>query len=109
MVEFKAKADKIIKERWGLEVEHVCATSNLNPGKRLSFEDVFYRPIKNSKSKITSNAAERERESMVGRCGKGTGVPATSSNRLSDKVESVVYGRTQKATFPTSALHKAQT
>lgn len=62
MVEFKAKADKIIKERWGLEVEHVCATSNLNPGKRLSFEDVFYRPIKNSKSKITSNAAERERE-----------------------------------------------
>lgn len=26
MVEFKKKADKIIKERWGLEVEHVCAT-----------------------------------------------------------------------------------
>ena len=26
MVEFKKKADKIIKERWGLEVEHICAT-----------------------------------------------------------------------------------
>ena len=26
MVEFKAKADAIIKERWGFEVEHVCAT-----------------------------------------------------------------------------------
>lgn len=25
MVEFKAKADAIIKERWGIEVEHVCA------------------------------------------------------------------------------------
>ena len=25
MVEFKKKADKIIKERWGLEVEHICA------------------------------------------------------------------------------------
>ena len=26
MVEFKAKADKIIKERYGLDVEHVWAT-----------------------------------------------------------------------------------
>ena len=25
MVEFKKKVDKIIKERWGLEVEHICA------------------------------------------------------------------------------------
>lgn len=25
MVEFKAKADKIIKDRWGIEVEHLCA------------------------------------------------------------------------------------
>lgn len=27
MVEFKKKADKIIKERWGIEVEHVCAVN----------------------------------------------------------------------------------
>lgn len=26
MVEFKKKADAIIKERYGIEVEHVCAT-----------------------------------------------------------------------------------
>ena len=25
MVEFKKKADKIIKDRWGLEVEHICS------------------------------------------------------------------------------------
>lgn len=25
MVEFKAKADEIIKRRWGIEVEHLCA------------------------------------------------------------------------------------
>jgi hypothetical protein len=31
MVEFKAKADKIIKERYGIEVEHVCAI-NKNGG-----------------------------------------------------------------------------
>lgn len=34
MVEFKKKADKIIKERWGIEVEHVRAD--------VSFEEVFY-------------------------------------------------------------------
>ena len=25
MVEFKKKADAIIKDRWGIEVEHICA------------------------------------------------------------------------------------
>ena len=38
MVEFKAKADKIIKERWGIEVEHYRAD--------MTFQDVFYRPSK---------------------------------------------------------------
>lgn len=39
MVEFKAKADAIIKERWGIEVEHVCA---MRDGKRLTYVDLFY-------------------------------------------------------------------
>lgn len=30
MMEFKAKADRIIKERWGIEVEHVCATRKVD-------------------------------------------------------------------------------
>lgn len=34
MVEFKAKADKIIKERWGIEVEHIRSQN--------SYEDCFY-------------------------------------------------------------------
>lgn len=34
MVEFKAKADKIIKERWGIEVEHIR--------NKKSYEDCFY-------------------------------------------------------------------
>lgn len=38
MVEFKAKADKIIKERWGIEVEHNHSKS--------TYEDVFYRERK---------------------------------------------------------------
>jgi hypothetical protein len=35
MMEFKAKADKIIKERYGLEVEHLHAN--------VSYQDVFYK------------------------------------------------------------------
>lgn len=37
MVEFKAKADRIIKERWGIEVEHIR--------HKLTYEQMFYRPI----------------------------------------------------------------
>ena len=32
MIEFKKKADKIIKERWGIEVEHICATKKVGGG-----------------------------------------------------------------------------
>ena len=39
MVEFKAKADAIIKERYGIDVEHVCA---MKDGKKLTYEDLFY-------------------------------------------------------------------
>lgn len=39
MVEFKAKADKIIKERWGIEVEHLCA---MKDGEKLTYEKLFY-------------------------------------------------------------------
>lgn len=39
MVEFKETADKIIKERYGIEVEHMCATKN---GEKVTYEKVFY-------------------------------------------------------------------
>lgn len=37
MVEFKAKADKIIYDRWGIKVEHVRHS--------MSYEEMFLRPI----------------------------------------------------------------
>lgn len=43
MMEFKAKADKIIKERYGIEVEHVHA--------KVSYEEQFYETIKKGKRK----------------------------------------------------------
>lgn len=39
MVEFKKKADKIIKERWGIEVEHIYATRG---GGKRTYQSTFY-------------------------------------------------------------------
>lgn len=60
MVEFKAKADKIIRERWGIEVEHIRG--------RLTYEQAFYRVLSGQ------NAQERYTD---GRYQKGLGATAT--------------------------------
>lgn len=49
MVEFKAKADKIIKERWGIEVEHLCA---MKDGEKLTYEKLFYHVPKRKTDKV---------------------------------------------------------
>lgn len=43
MVEFKKKADEIIKARYGLTVEHIRATRRA--GERESYESMFYRTL----------------------------------------------------------------
>ena len=48
MVEFKEKADRIIKERWGIEVEHKCAMKN---GEKVTYEKLFYH-IPKRKNKV---------------------------------------------------------
>lgn len=48
MVEFKATADKIILERYGIEVEHYCATKEC---KKVSYDSCFHRTVKSSKPK----------------------------------------------------------
>ncbi len=54
MVEFKAYADKIIKERYGVEVEHICA---MRDGKKLTYEKLFYHKPKRK----AEREGERER------------------------------------------------
>jgi len=44
MVEFKYKADQIIKERWGIEVEHFFAQQ---AGEKKTYENTFYRKVSN--------------------------------------------------------------
>lgn len=43
MIEFKSKADSIIKERYGIEVEHIRAQN--------TYEDIFYKICNGVKSK----------------------------------------------------------
>lgn len=72
MVEFKAHADKIIKERYGIEVEHICA---MKDGEKLTYEKMFYhKPVRRAKR-------ERERE------------------RFSDSLKSEVYGATRDSNY----------
>lgn len=42
MMEFKEKADRIIRERWGIEVEHVFAKKN---GEKWTYEKNFYKCV----------------------------------------------------------------
>ena len=59
MVEFKAKADQIIKERWGIEVEHLCATKD---GEKLTYEKLFYHiPNRRAKRSTDDWGGEAER------------------------------------------------
>jgi hypothetical protein len=57
MVDFKVKADQIIKERFGIEVEHQCAVRN---GEKLTYEKLFYHiPVR--------------KEATINRFGEGGG------------------------------------
>ena len=135
MVEFKKKADAIIKERWGITVEHIYATkprerererrsatqtcstnltiapntentstgsqksevagaSGSNTAEKMTYEDIFYRPLKSPKKRGGAT------EFTASRCSRETGVRAISSNGLCDKVEPVLHGRTQIYGFP---------
>ena len=60
MVEFKAHADRIIKERYGIEVEHLCA---MKDGEKLTYEKMFYhKPVRRASRE---RERERERESTI--------------------------------------------
>ena len=95
MVEFKAKADKIIKERWGIEVEHMRA--------KRCYEDVFYIVCHGEKSRISGKiygwpfqrgpwCNSRLKQSVFGMLPKGAiqyiGIAADEPGRLHSLSES---------------------
>lgn len=51
MVEFKKYADEVIKQRWGIEVEHFVTTHSEGVrGEKVSFEECFYRKMTRGKN-----------------------------------------------------------
>lgn len=62
MVSFKNHADEIIRERFGIEVEHLCATRN---GEKLTYEKLFYHVPKRKEAKRTNGDWGGEAQRMA--------------------------------------------
>lgn len=106
MVSFKNHADEIIRERFGIEVEHLCATRN---GEKLTYEKLFYHVPKRKEAKRTNGDWG----------GRPKGWPLTigswckklkdgSYPRLPYHQGKLVYQRSQTPGFPLAPLHKGQ-
>lgn len=78
MVEFKKKADEIIKQRWGIEVEHVFAQKN---GVKQTYESIFYRTMKPRKRERERCARCAGSQGTIGR-GASTDSKRTISTRI---------------------------
>ena len=129
MVEFKAKADQIIKERWGIEVEHLCATKD---GEKLTYEKLFYH-IPNRRAKrstddwggggrkasrsLSEAGARSSKPSMCSfqiggwqRHGAACGATSQLKTRvdlgLPHRSRKLVYQRPQTESFHQAPLHK---
>lgn len=87
MVEFKTYADKIIKERYGIEVEHICA---MRDGEKLTYEKMFYH--------VPKRRAERERERRMAtqrcllRCDEPTQNVTAQGTQFSDSHRDEQFG-----------------
>ena len=119
MVEFKAKADKIIKERWGIEVEHLCA---MKDGEKLTYEKLFYHVPKRKTDKVQGGESQDSRTQAARGATQSSksevcGFPYTISSwckkfkdgsypRLPYHQRKLVYQRPQTKSFSKAPLHK---
>ena len=82
MVDFKTKADKIILDRYGIKVEHICAMKPVERERERERES----PTKESFTDISSQSATAKNEFMASRAKKVLGATQDSkwqpSNRL---------------------------
>ena len=100
MVEFKTYADRIIKERYGFDVEHICAVRGVtntptqdNPDggsmvEKVTYEKLFYHIPKRRKA-----TRERERE---------------RNRRIPKQIPSALQLRTQTSGIPTTQFSDSQ-
>lgn len=82
MVKFKEYADRIIKERYGIEVEHICA---MRDGERLTYEKLFYhKPVRKAERE-----RERERDGWQrhgARCGATSQLKRAAITRINSRI-----------------------
>ena len=122
MVEFKSKADKIIKEMTGIEVEHLCAVRN---GEKLTYEKLFYHVPKRKQKNTSAGGGSLDSHIREGHGATDTskchpcGFPYTVGSwckklkdgtypRLPYHQGTVVYQRSQTPGFHKAPLHKEQ-
>lgn len=86
MVEFKAKADAIILERWGIEVEHVCAMT--------TYERCFYKPI------------TRQAEGFEDRIGLNRGFPYQKGAWCQRDLKVAALNGQRKKTFESDIIYR---
>lgn len=80
MVEFKEKADRIIKDRYGITVEHISATRERESGLVLK-----------QSSTLSSQRERTSEEYMASPCDKDNGVHLTSKQKSSIELQKVTY------------------
>ena len=97
MIEFKVKADRIIKERYGLTVEHIYAKSK-GTLEKLTYESIFYRPLKKCKVEREDLLFSNAQRQLVYERPKTTG--------FATKWSQYCTGELKIKNFQTAPLHK---
>ena len=100
MVEFKAHADKIIKERYGIEVEHICA---MRDGEKLTYEKLFYHKPKRKAERERERERERDGWQRHGaRCGATSQLKRAAITRINSRLPASPRNMVQLSTQTTS-------
>lgn len=116
MVEFKEKADRIIKERWGIEVEHLCATRSFQMplnvgGYKCTYESIFYTEIKDKNGRWANNISRTEGSKCHNSNGKRWiyGFPCQRGAWCNSKLKVSVLKMAAKGNIPKRVLQDTKT
>lgn len=116
MVNFKEKADRIIKERWGIEVEHLYATRSFQAplnvgGYKCTYENIFYTEIKDKNGRWANNRARTAGRKCHNPAGKRWiyGFPCQRGAWCNSKLKVSVLSKAAKGNIPKRVLPDTQT